>query len=124
MSIAIATTRIDVVRPASPPTEDPYGDGYDEPADRDDSETTVATGVRATISPAGRGTTGSSSGGQMEVVEFKLTADPCDLTHLDVVVDATTAERYEVLWSLTTPGVAGLGHTVAGLRTITGRSAS
>jgi hypothetical protein len=119
VTVAIATTRIDVTRPARPSTEDPYGDGYDEPEDRDDSSATVATGVRATISPAS--VVGSNSGGESQVAEFRLACDPCDVTYRDTVTD-TEGQTFEVLWAVSSPGVAGLGHVEAGLRIISGRS--
>jgi hypothetical protein len=120
VSIAIATTRVTVKRPSRPSTEDPYGDGYDEPEDRDDTEATVVANHRATISPAGM--TGVSSGGESEVAEFRLTCDPCSMSYLDTVTDETTGQVFDVLWANETPGVAGLGHVAAGLRTIKGRS--
>lgn len=122
MTLPLATTTIAVRRPTNPPTEDPYGDGYDDPADRDDAAPTVATGVRAVIAPTLAGSTGGEVGGQSEVVEFRLTADPCDLTYGDTVLDEVTAEEFLVIWSHTQPAVAGLEHVQAKLRTVKGRS--
>jgi hypothetical protein len=122
VSIAIATTRITVERPARPATEDPYGEGYDDPADRDDTKALVIDGHRATISPAGAGIVGNTSGGESEVMQYRLTCDPCPMSYLDVVTDERTGQEFEVLWAIESPGVAGLGHVAAGLRTIKGRS--
>lgn len=120
MSIVIATTTITVTRAARPATEDPWGDGYDEPADRDESTPTIASDVRATIAPGSA--SGSNSGGEQQVAEFRLTCDPCPLDYRDLVTDDTTGQEYEVLWAVENPGVAGLGHVAAGLRTIKGRA--
>lgn len=119
--IPIATTTITVTREARPATEDPLGEGYDEPEDRDDTAATIAGGVRAVIA-TGSGN-GSKAGGESEQVEFRLTCDPCPLSYLDTVTDDTTGDVYEVRWATETPGVAGLGHVAAGLRTTKGRSA-
>ena len=121
VSIAVATTRITVERPATPSTEDPYGDGYDEPADRDDTSSNVVTDHRATISPSVT-SSGSGAGGESQVGIFRLTCDPCGLSYTDIVVDERTGERFEVLWAIQSPGVAGLGHVAAELRQIKGRS--
>lgn len=124
MSLPLATTTITVLRPALPATEDPYGDGYDAEVARDDDIATVETSVRAVISPAGAGLGGSSVGGESEVMEFRLVADPLDLSYLDLVIDETTDEEFEVVWAHLQPGLVGLDHMQAGLRTVKGRSQS
>ena len=53
MTLPIASTTITVTREARPATEDPYGDGYDDPGDDDTSTSTPASGVRAVIAPGG-----------------------------------------------------------------------
>lgn len=122
MSIVIATTTITVRRARQPATEDPYGEGYDDAGDRDPAVDVVASEVRATIAPAS--TRGSDSGGSSQVAEFKLACDPCGLSHLDTVVDDHDGTEYAVLWAVDSPGVAGLGHVIAGLQTIKGRPTS
>lgn len=118
--IPLSTTTIEVRRPDRPTTEDPYGEGYDAPGDRDDDVPTVVSGVRAVISPATA--RGSDSGGQSELVEFVLKADPCDISYLDIVEDEVTGDVYDVEWAHSQPGVAGLAHVTAGLRTTKGRT--
>jgi hypothetical protein len=119
VSIPLSTTTITVKRPARPVTEDPYGEGYDAPADRDASEATPVTGVRAVISP--NGGTGGSTGGESEVLLFRMVCDPCPLAYSDEVLDDLTGMRYAVEWCTETPGIAGLGHVVAGLKIVKGR---
>jgi hypothetical protein len=120
VSIPLSTTTITVKRPARPVTEDPWGEGYDAPAARDNSESTVATAVRAVVSP--NGGTGGSTGGESEVLLFRMTCDPCPLSYGDEVLDDRTGIRYAVEWCTETPGIAGLGHVVAGLKITKGRS--
>lgn len=120
MSIVIATTTIAVNRPARPATEDPWGEGYDAAAARDNTTSTVATGIRATIAPGGA--SGSSVGGESQTIEFRLTCDPCPLAYGDTVTDETTGQLFDVEWAVETPGVEGLGHIAAGLRQTKGRS--
>lgn len=125
MSIPIATTRITIKRPTEAAQDaDPWGSGYDDPPPPSEPVegqlAVVTSGVRATISAGGA--RGSSNGGESESVEFRLTCDPADLTYLDTVLDESTGTTYSVAWALTTPGVAGLGHTVAGLTTTKGQT--
>ena len=111
--IPISTTTIKIERAADRSNIDP--EDYDELTDFE----TVETGVRAVIDTTTGGEGGPS--GSVESVTFTLLADPCDLNHLDRVVDEVTGDRYEVVWSVTSPGVAGmLGSTKAGLNTSRG----
>lgn len=116
MTIPIATTTISVKRPdsASDGSTDPWA--YpDDPAPAEAS--VVHTGVRAVISAGG----GRSIGpGDNEAIEFSLVCDPVAITHRDVVIDEVTGQEFEVTWALTTNGVAGLGNTRAGMKTIKG----
>jgi len=110
MSIPVSTTTVTVKRPTTDPgTQDPW----ETPA----GTSTLATGIRAVISPS----SGSSGApGDTEVVEFKLVSDPTDIDYLDQIVDEFDDKVYEVVWAITTPGIAGLGHTAAGLKRSTG----
>lgn len=125
MTIAIATTTITVRRPtATAQSADPWGDGYGTPPQPDGGDsgqpTVVSAGVRATIAPgSARGTEG---GGQSESADFRLMCDPIDLSYLDEITDETTGATYRVAWALSTPGVAGLGNTIAGLTTTKGQA--
>lgn len=125
MTIPIATTTITIRRPtAGEQSADPLGDGYDDapavPAVVEGQGEVVASGVRATISAGGA--RGASGGSESETVEFRLVCDPADLTYLDTVTDESTDTTYAVAWANTTPGIAGLGHTVAGLLTTKGQA--
>lgn len=112
MTISLSTTTISVKRPSN--TE---RDQWDETPE--DPSNLIASGVRATIKVNFQ-TARSGGPGDTETVEFLLMCDPTDLTYNDIVVDEATDTEYEVTWALTTPGVAGLGHTQAGLKTVTG----
>lgn len=123
--IPIATTTIRVERPLSvstPAEEDPYGEGYDDEAGGDTNDwgksVVVASGVRATIGQPG----GSeiNAGGSQSVVTHKVNCDPCDMTYLDVVVDESTGERFDVVWSKSVTGL-GLDHVTATLKMTAGR---
>jgi hypothetical protein len=116
VTIMVATTRITVRRPDDGSDRDPDGDGYDTPSDTEPVWTSAYTGVRATIIPSA-GRTGQP--GDAEFVAFQLACDPIDLRHTDLVDDETTGDTYRVEWAETAAGVAGLGHTVAGLSTVT-----
>lgn len=123
--IPLATTKITVRRPTSgEQSADPWGDGYDAPPDPppavEGQGEVVAEHVRATISTGSA--RGSFVGGESESAEFRLVCDPTDLTYLDTVTDESTGTTYRVAWANTTPGVAGLGHTVAGLTTEKGQT--
>lgn len=120
MSIPLATHVIDVYRPTgTQQTRDPEAQGYDD-TPIPQTPVLVATSVRAVIAPgSGRGV---SNAGESETVEYSLRCDPTDLSYLDTVIDTADDTAYEVVWALTTPGIAGLGHTAAGLRTTKGQS--
>ena len=94
MSLPLSTTTVAVKRPARPATEDPWGDGYDAPVDRDEAEATPTTGVRAVISP--NGGTGGSTGGESQVLLFRMVCDPVDLRYSDEVLDEVTGQRFTV----------------------------
>lgn len=117
--IPISTTTIKVEHPdaAVDDVQDPDGAGYGTPSDIPNQWTTTATGVRAVISP-----TGGRSGppGDTQVVDFMLVCDPIVLRHTARVTDEATGRVFSVDWTDTTDGVANLGHTRAGLTTVTG----
>lgn len=122
--IPLATTTITVRRPtAAEQSADPYGDGYEDapgtPSVIDGQGDVVAAAVRAVISPGGA--RGTSNGSESELVEFRLVCDSTDLRYGDTVTDETTGQVFEVTWSVTTPGIAGLGHTAAGITTTKGQ---
>lgn len=107
--------------PLSTTTITVYRNTFDEDADPTEvdsgSRTTVAEHVRAQISsPSGRE---RNIGGSQEIVEFSLSCDPVDLTHLDQVLDEVTGEIYEVTWARQRTGF-GLDHTRGGLRAVKG----
>jgi len=113
--IVVATTRVTVRRPSDGSDRDPQGAGYGTPSDTETTWTTPHTSVRATIIP----NTGRTGGpGDTEFTQYQLACDPIDLRHTDLVDDETTGDTFRVEWAHTTPGVAGLGHTTAGLSTI------
>lgn len=120
MTLPITTTTVTVTRSARPATEDPYGDGYDAPAARDDSVSTVATSVPAVVSPAGG--SGGSVGGTSEQIDARLVVNPCTIDAGDTVTDDLTGTAYRVVWAVPTTGVADLGHIAAGLVSVKGRS--
>lgn len=79
----------------------------------------VAEHVRAVIAAA----QGSQPGRETETgsrVVYTVLADPCDLTHRDVVVDEATGDRYPVQWVVHSPGLAGLASVRAGLSLFAG----
>jgi hypothetical protein len=111
VSIPLSTTTITVRRLSDPARE------------KDSSEIVpedyfpLATGVRAHIYPvSGRG---AVVGGSQEVIDFRLTCDPTDLQHTDLVDDAS--RTYLVVWSVLRQHPA-LDHVEAGLRTVSGES--
>lgn len=122
LSIPIATTTIAVTTPAlaTSGTTSRYDEEYDgtppgSPVPRE-------TGVRAVISVLNRATHSTTIGGEDEVAEFALTCDPTNIDYRDLVTDEATGVVYEVRWAISTPGVAGLSHVQAGLRTVKGRA--
>lgn len=76
-------------------------------------------GIRAVVSVGGGNYAGRTVGpGDAETVTFTLLADPCDLQYLDEVEDEQTGARYQVEWSISSPGIAGqLASVRAGLST-------
>lgn len=105
--IPIATTTIRVLRP------DPTDEPYEEPGE----PTVVASGVRAHISTS----TGREvvAGGSQEIVQFRMSSDPVDLTHLDRIQNEETGEIFEVSWVHQRRGL-GMDHTQAGLKQVSG----
>lgn len=70
-------------------------DGYDDVPAR----TTAKTGLRATIgAPSGRETVVA---GDRTVVTFTLNTDPFDFQPTDQIIDETTGQTYELIWSRT-----------------------
>ena len=111
MTIALATTTIQVRRPADSSDVDPW-EREDAPASE-----SLASGVRADISI----NTGRSHGpGDTQTLEFLLICDPTALTFHDQVIDEKTGQLYDVQWVHPTPGTPGLEHIQAGLKTVTG----
>ena len=106
--IPLPTTTILVKRPSV----------EDDPTD-ESTFTTVVSGVRAHISTS-RGRENMSGGGTQELVYWRLSCDPCDLTRFDMVVDEKTGEEYNVEWARLRQGIGGLDHIEAGLNQITG----
>lgn len=107
MSIPISTTTIRVLRPAA----------TDEPYETPSAATVIASGIRAQISTS-RGTE-APSGGDQEVVHFRLSCDPTDISHGDRIEDEVTGEVYDVQWARLRIGL-GLNHIEAGLRQVAG----
>lgn len=106
MSIPYATTTIRVWRPADDSAP------YEEPA----PPTLVAENIRAHISTsAGR----DQPLGDVEVVQFRLSADPVDLDYHDQVEDERTGEVFDVVWVRRRVGL-GMDHVQAGLRRVEG----
>lgn len=106
MSIPYATTTIRVWRP------DPDTEPYEEPL----PPVMVAENIRAHIS--------TSSGrdhplGDVEVVQYRLSADPVDIEHRDQVEDERTGEVFDVVWVRRRVGL-GMDHVQAGLRRVDG----
>lgn len=106
--IPLATTTITVLAPT--------GDAYER-----GTPSEVFTGVRAHIGEPG----GSDlrTGTDQEQVDARLDADPIALTKDHLVVDDTTGETYEVVWTRRRVGL-GLDHTVAGLHATKGLAGS
>jgi hypothetical protein len=111
VAIPLATTTVSVLRVPADPDRDPY-DPTPEPS-------TVATGVRATISTSSG--TETVAGGSQEVVNFRMSCDqfPAKLHHKDMVVDEQSGETYNVVWTVTRNGM-GLDHLQAGLQQVSG----
>ncbi len=119
MTLPIATTTIKILRPpASDAGVDPYDPGKGALG-------TIASGVRAVFSKPSGGTTvgGGEHGptGSQEAVGWTLLADPCDLRHIDTVVDETTTQEYAVAWAKARQDPDGnLDHVVAGVDEVRG----
>lgn len=81
----------------------------------------LATGVRAAlnVTPFLR-SAASGDPGDTESVEALLTCDPTDLTFHDLVLDETTGQEWDVIWTFHQPGIAGTSHVQAKLRAVTG----
>ncbi|MGE0133760.1 MAG: hypothetical protein AB7L91_06295 [Dehalococcoidia bacterium] len=108
--IPVHTTTISVLRVEA-------DDGRD-PLDEQPAADVIANGVRAHISTS-RGSERVASGGQQEVVYFRLSCDPTDIRHTDQVRDDATGELYAVEWARQRVGY-GLDHTQAGLKQVRG----
>lgn len=111
--IPLATTTISVVRGADLSDVDPW--------DRTPTAggETIAAGVRAVIdSPSGQ----EGGPGDTETLQFTLMCDPTDVTFRDTIVDETTGESYQVVWTKLVPAPPGsdLDHVQAGLKQVTG----
>jgi hypothetical protein len=111
--IANAETTITIKRRGA---TDAAADPYDVPTS---ALTTVATGVPALFtSPAGAE---HGAAGSAEAVDWRLLADPCDLRHIDTVVDEVTTRTYAVVWTRARRGVGtDLAHVVAGVNEVKG----
>jgi hypothetical protein len=89
--IPLSTTTIDILRT-------PVGDIYDEPYGGTDpgGRDVAATGIRAVIDrPTARE---QVAGGEQSIAVLALIADPCDLTHTDLVRDTKTGRIYSVVF--------------------------
>lgn len=115
MTLPLSTTTIKVERPnAQAAQADPWGEGYGDPPQAPEGQReVVALGVRAVITVSSA--TGSDRGGQSESKEFRLAADPCGLTYLDVVTDEATGIEYLVRWAQPVEGPLDLAHVAAGI---------
>lgn len=103
MTLPIWTTTISILRTA--PQDDAYPDAERE-------FTAVQTGIHANIAVNPRlAQPPSAAAGQRSAVQARLTCDPCDLQHLDVVLNELTDEQWRVDWVASTTGA--LPHTVA-----------
>jgi|ERR1041384_4301675 hypothetical protein len=114
MAIPFNTTTIAILRLS---TLDQDGEPYQGAV-----PTAVVTGVRACISLGNQGGSGreKTQGGEQSVIRARLSCDPVDLRHTDIVKDETTQEEWFVEW--TEPRVAfGLDHRQAALRQVQGR---
>lgn len=125
MAIPVATTTVTIWRRDDllEAGQDPWDDGY---ADAQTNDYAILDeGIRAVISVGGGSYAGRTVGpGDSEQVVFSLLADPCDLQYLDEVSDDQTGQRYQVAWSIASPGVAGILASVrAGLTTRKGAGA-
>ncbi|HEX3539653.1 MAG TPA: hypothetical protein VHT75_04340 [Acidimicrobiales bacterium] len=78
--IPLATSTITVSRVEAPANTDPYDPGQPAP-------TTIATGVRAVVSPPTADAT--LSGGNKVVYAARLRCDPCGVAAGDTVADST-----------------------------------
>ena len=121
MAIPIATTTITIKRP---PEADNNRDPYDPPSG---PLATVTTGVRAAFTtPAGSAALGGGEHGptgSQEAVGWRLAADPCDLRHIDTVVDETTNQEYGVTWAkLRSDPDGDLDHVIADVVEVKGAS--
>jgi hypothetical protein len=119
--IAVATTKITVKRADNIDVSDT------DPWERSTESAPlgppliIATGVRAAldISQFVR-SGGSGPPGDTETLSILMSCDPTDLNFRDVVLDETTGIEYAVEWAFQQSGLAGLGLTMAKLRTVTG----
>jgi hypothetical protein len=107
--IPLSTTRIDVLRGTeSSGYEEPYSGGSD-PAGWD----RVAENIRAVIDhPTGNLDLG---GGQQNVMNYVLSADPVELRHTDRIYDQTSQRTFRITWFMAYPD-----HVEAGLRDVEG----
>lgn len=116
MTIPIHTTHITVLRVPTTPDLDPL--------DTQPAAEEIAVGVRAHISSP-RGAEETQSGGQQEVVTWRLSCDPTDLRHTDQIRDERTGEIYEVLWSrdlgFSIGEATGMEHIEAGVKQVKGQ---
>lgn len=101
MPLPLATTTVDIYGRADTNTdyEVPYSPAVSE------RPYLKLSNVRAVITPYGGDET-LSAGSEQSIVRFRFNCDTCDIGHLDIVVDNTTKEQYEVMW---VAKVQGLG---------------
>jgi hypothetical protein len=94
MSVPFASTTVSVLRLA-PGTE--YVEPYNSAAE---VRQTVATGVRAHISPVETHSREARAGGEQAVVQYKLDCDiPLSgINHLDLLKDERTNIIYKIRW--------------------------
>lgn len=111
MTIPIHSTTITILRSPLSATRDQWDENPAPDA------APVATGVRAVIWQPQGGE--QQSGSTQERRQPRLSADPCDLDHRDVVLDEKTGDVWQVLWTQRV-GAFGLEETIAGLASTSG----
>lgn len=116
MAIPINTTTVTVIRPVDAGNTDPYEET--PPTEW----VTIATGVRAALGlTSGTGSqNGSSLPGDTEQTGYQFVSDPVDLQYQDRIIDDYDGRTYEVVYAVTSPALAGLSNTQAGLNYVQG----
>jgi hypothetical protein len=108
--IPVSSTTITVQRDVAAQTDDPYGETTV-------TLTTIATNVRAVISPPSG--LARLVGGSRSVYDAMLRCDPTSIDPQDVVTDDSSGQQWTVLW-VTNPSAFGITFTEAALRIVEG----